>query len=230
MSYILRHRPDEFGLVLDEEGFVRLKELHQAIIEEDGWPYVRMGDIQQAVCMGDRERFEIDGKRIRASYGHSLPLKIEYESSVPPKTLYHGTRRKAYPSILRHGLKPMGRQYVHLTTSEELAIRIGHRRDPSPVLLTIDARKAHQEGIGFYLANELIYLVESLPVEYLAGPPLPKEKKDKEPKKKQKEEPEISEYVLYARGLHPHKDRKGKKKRGASWKIGATKHRRQIHK
>jgi len=230
MSYILRHRPDEFGLVLDEEGFISLKELHKAINEEEGWSYVRMADIQQAVYAMDRERFEIDEKRIRAGYGHSSPEIIRYECSVPPKTLYHGTRRKAYPSILRHGLRPMGRQYVHLTTSEELALRIGRRRDPNPVLLRIGALRAHQEGVVFYRANELIFLVENLPVGHFSGPSLPKEKKDGEVKKKQVEETEISEYVMFAQGLHPHKDNKGKKRKGASWKDEAGKYRSQRRK
>ncbi len=227
MSYILRHRPDEFGLVLDEEGFIPLKELHKAITEEEGWSYVRMADIKQAVYASDRERFRMDEKRIRASYGHSSPVKIQYEPSVPPKVLYHGTRRKAYPSILRNGLSPMVRQYVHLTTSRELALRIGCRRDPAPVLLTINSRRANEEGITFYLANELIYLVEALPVEYFTGPPLPQEKKEKKVEKKQEEELEIPEYMLFARGLHPHKELKGKSKKGPSWKDEHRKYRRQ---
>ena len=219
MSYILRHRPDEFGLVLDEEGFIPLKELHWSITEEEGWSHISMADIQQAVYAVDRERFQIDGNRIRASYGHSSVVKIHYKPSVPPKTLYHGIRRKAYPSILRHGLRPMGHRYVHLTPSEELALRIGRRKDPNPILLTINARRANEEGIVFYLANELIYLVDALPVEYFSGPPLPQEKKEKNVKKKQEEDQEISEYVLFSRGLHPHKHWKGGKSKATSRKF-----------
>ena len=229
MTYILRHRPDEFGLVLDQDGFVPIKELIQAIHEEEGWSYVRMVDIMYVVNASDRERFQIDEKRIRACYGHSLPTKIQYEPSIPPKILYHGTRRKAYPNILNHGLRPMGRQYVHLTTSEDLALRIGRRRDPNPVLLTIDAQKAHKEGILFYSANELIYLVETLPVQYFTGPPLPDDKKavETKKKKKQEEELEIPEYVLFARGLHPHKGQKKRKSKETSWKNETRKYRRQ---
>ena len=216
MAYILRHRPDEFGLVLDEEGFIPLKELHWAIIEEDGWSHVRMADIQQAVYTGDREQFQIDKKRIRALSSHSSPVRITYEPAIPPKTLYHGTRQKAYPGILRHGLRPMGRRYVHLTDSKELSLRIGRRRDPNPVLLTIDALRAHGDGVLFFRANELIYLVEALPIAYFTGPPLPQSKKEKKVKKKQEEDTEIPEYVLFHRGLHPSKQWKGKKQGSSS--------------
>jgi len=187
MSYILRHRPDEFGLVLDEEGFVSLKELHRAIVEEEGWSFVRMPYLQEVVNTCDKQRFEIKEGKIRAYYGHSVPIKITYEPIEPPKTLFHGTRRKTYPVILEKGLKPMGRQYVHLTTQKELALRIGRRRDPEPVLLEVQAKRAYEDGIIFYRANELIYLVDYLSTEYIVGPSLkklnierPKERKTKE--------------------------------------------------
>lgn len=228
MSYILSHRPDEFGLVLDGDGFIPLKELHKAIIEEEGWSNVRKRDIQEVLFSGDREKFEVEGKLIRATKNHSIPEKITYEPCVPPKTLYHGTRRKAYPSILRHGLRPMKGQYVYLTISEALAHRIGRRRDPNPVMLVIHAKKAHQEGIVFYGTYELIFLVEDLPVEYFTGPPLPMERAQKVQKKEEKDvEVNVPEDVLFARGLHPHKDWKGKKTKGTSWKNETRKYRRQ---
>jgi len=37
LTYILAYRPDEFGLVPSEEGFVRYKDLLKALHEEDGW-------------------------------------------------------------------------------------------------------------------------------------------------------------------------------------------------
>ncbi|MDY6855252.1 MAG: RNA 2'-phosphotransferase [Thermodesulfobacteriota bacterium] len=224
MSYILRHRPDEFGLVLDEEGFISIKELHRAIIEEEGWSYVRAGDILHVVHTSDKERFQINGKRIRAAYGHSFPMNIKYEPCVPPKILYHGTRLKTYPSILQNGLRPMGRQYVHLTTLQELALRIGHRRTTEPILLTINSKRANEEGIVFFRANELIYLVEALPVAYINVPPLPKRSKKKEVKKKKETEPEVLEHILFATRLHPHKHSKENKRKRVSNKKEWRKH------
>jgi hypothetical protein len=45
ITYILGRRPDEFGLVTDTEGFVKIKELLKAITEEAGWKYVRRSDL-----------------------------------------------------------------------------------------------------------------------------------------------------------------------------------------
>jgi putative RNA 2'-phosphotransferase len=84
MAYILRHRPDEFGLVLDENGFISLKELLQAIGEEEGWSYVRRSHIAEVAYTSERERFEIQDERIRATDGHSLTHQIHYEPAAPP--------------------------------------------------------------------------------------------------------------------------------------------------
>lgn len=188
LSYILRHRPDEFGLVLDEEGFVSLKELQQAINEEEGWGYVRRDHILEVVYNSDRDRFEIQGDKIRATYGHSFPQRVPYEPVAPPKILYHGTRRRSYPSILELGLLPMGRQYVHLTPSRELAERIGRRRDPHPLILEVHAQKASEAGVTFYQPTPLIYLTERVPPEYVMGPPLEKVLKEERMKRLKREE------------------------------------------
>lgn len=229
MTYILRHRPDEFGLVLDEDGFVSLKELVQAIAEEKGWSYVRRSHIMEVASTTERERFEIQDEKIRAIYGHSLPHRIHYETAAPPTILYHGTRRKSYQHILQRGLDPMGRSYVHLTTSPELAMRIGRRRDPQPVLLEIQARRASEEGITFYLVNPLIYLVNHIPSSYINGPPISKvlpEKKRAAKRTSGKEEKtlhvkELPGSILLNMRMEP----LHKKKRGRTWKESTRKHR-----
>jgi putative RNA 2'-phosphotransferase len=195
MAYVLRHRPDEFGLVLDEDGFVSLKELQQAIAEEEGWSHVRLSHITEAAYSNNREHFEIKDERIR----HSLPHNIPYEPVPPPRILYYGTRRRAYPHILQRGLDTMGRTYCHLATSPELAMRIGRRRDPDPLLVEIQAQKAAEDGITFYQANPLIYLTNHIPPAYINGPPLPKVLPEKKPFSKKK--PEKREEIPVAREL-----------------------------
>jgi putative RNA 2'-phosphotransferase len=132
MTYILGHRPDEFGLVLDHDGFVSLKELQQAISEEEGWSYVRTSHITEVAYSIDREHFEIMDDRIRYAL-----YTVRYEATLPPPILYHGTRRRAYPHIRERGIDPGGKQYVSLSTEPQLAMRIGRRRDPDPILVEI---------------------------------------------------------------------------------------------
>ena len=76
---------------------------------------------------GSKQRFAVEGGRIRARYGHSVPLAISYEYAEPPATLYHGTSEANLASILREGLLPMGRQKVHLSADTETARQVGLR-------------------------------------------------------------------------------------------------------
>ncbi len=196
LSYILRHHPDEYGLVLDEEGFVSIKELHQAIIEDKAWSFVRKAHIMDVVNLSNRKRFEIKDGKIRATYGHSLPVKLHYEPVVPPKILYHATSRRSYPYILEKGLLPMGRQYVHLTVNKELALRIGKRRDNKPVLIKVWAQKAYEAGITFYCPNELIYLTKRIPPTFFSGPSLKKVAVKKRVSKEETAPPSPATFVL----------------------------------
>ena len=231
MIYILQHRPDEFGLVLDEDGYISLKDLLQAIAEEEGWSYVRRSHIMEVASTSGRDRFEVQDEKIRATNGHSLPLRAHREPAAPPQILYHGARRRAYPHILQRGLDPMGRSYVHLTTSPELAMRIGKRRDLQPVLLEIQAQRASEEGVPFYRANPLIYLANHIPPSYINGPSISKilpEQKRLQKKIPQKEEeaplePELPGSVLLNVRMEP-LHRKGRER---TWKDRSRKHRRE---
>ena len=65
-------------------------------------------------------------------------MHISKEPVIPPDILYHGTTHKALDAIMNDGLKPMGRQYVHLSGDTDTAIRGGRRRDNDPVILVVD--------------------------------------------------------------------------------------------
>jgi putative RNA 2'-phosphotransferase len=227
MTYILRHRPDEFGLVLDQDGFVPLKELQQAISEEEGWSYVRTSHITEVAYSSDREHFEITDDRIRYAL-HT----ICYKAALPPPTLYHGTRRRAYPHILQRGLDPGEKKFVTLTAEPQLAMRIGRRRDPDPILMEIQAQRAGDVGITFYHANPLIYLTEYIPPAYLSGPPVAKvlpEKKQsppRQPEKGAKSPPAVQGLpgsVLLNLRMEPLR----KEEKGKSWKDGSRRDRRR---
>jgi putative RNA 2'-phosphotransferase len=118
----------------------------------------------------DKRRFSIVDGDIRANYGHSLAERIVHVAAEPPEILCHGTHENAVRSVLRDGLAPMKRQYVHLTGDRELAARVGARRG-KPVLLDVAAGDAHRDGVRFYRANEAFWLVDAVPPRYLRMAP-----------------------------------------------------------
>nr|WP_297945564.1 RNA 2'-phosphotransferase [uncultured Fibrobacter sp.] len=84
---------------------------------------------------------------------------------MPPAVLYHGTTHRALLQILQDGLKPMQRQYVHLSIDVETATRVGKRRDSEPVILNIDTEAAQKAGIQFYIGNDKVWLCNRVPKE-----------------------------------------------------------------
>lgn len=170
ISYALRHAPWEYELEMDENGFVDIQQLLSSINEENNYQkLIDKMDILQVIEISDKKRLEISGEKIRAMYGHSFPMQIKYDEEIPPSILYHGTAKRFLKSIMTEGLKPMSRQYVHLSADIETAILVGKRRDSEPVILQIDTVSALKFGIKFYHANEKVWLCKELPFQFLSN-------------------------------------------------------------
>jgi putative RNA 2'-phosphotransferase len=165
MSYILRHNPAEYGVTLDTDGFVTLVDFTRAIQQENQWEDVSKEIIEQVVQECEKQRYEIVDTNIRARYGHSKS-HVTYIPSVPPNSLYHGTNSKAITSILHSGLKPMNRQYVHLSETNKFATIAGKRRG-NLVLVLVDAQSAHESGIKFYPAGGEVWQSDEIPPQYI---------------------------------------------------------------
>ncbi len=166
LSWILRHQAEQLQLDVDPEGFVPLDEV-LALLQRSV-PGVSEQLIRAVVetVEPQKQRFSIVDRHIRANYGHSLATPIAYQSERPPAVLYHGTTIDARQQILREGLRPMKRQFVHLTVEVALARQIGERHGKS-YIMTIDARRAHGDGVVFHNANRGFWLVAALPPQYL---------------------------------------------------------------
>ncbi len=167
LSLVLRHEPEKLGLRLDEDGFVPLAGLLGAFSRRSTWKAVTEDQIREVVSTSDKRRFEITGDRIRARYGHSIVERVTYPSVEPPSILYHGTSPHALPAILREGLKPMRRQYVHLSTELSQALAVGRRHARDPVLLVVHAYAAWESGVRFYLPEPRLYVAEAVPPQFL---------------------------------------------------------------
>src|SRR5690348_15275242 len=91
LSLILRHEPERVGLKLDQAGWVGIDELLAAVNRHG--VALTLEQLKHVVATNDKKRFAFsdDGKRIRASHGHSVEVELQYEPQVPPEFLYHGT-------------------------------------------------------------------------------------------------------------------------------------------
>jgi putative RNA 2'-phosphotransferase len=102
-----------------------------------------------------------DGQ-IRALYGHSLPGKLKKTKAAPPESLFHGTSPKVLAEIKATGLRPMGRQYVHLSVDRDMAVAVGRRKSREPMVLIIAAAQANTAGHSFYLGNDKVWLADNI--------------------------------------------------------------------
>ncbi len=171
MAHALRHRPDRYGLALDKDGWTPLSGLVEALAGASReWRDLTADDVCAVIASADKQRYETGAGRIRALYGHSLAGRIEKVPAAPPGLLYHGTAPAALAGIRREGLRPMRRQYVHLSPDTDMAVTVASRRTDAPVIITVHAGEAYADGAIFYRANEQVWLSESLAVRYLSFP------------------------------------------------------------
>lgn len=176
LVYMLGRQPDEFGIVPDRDGFVRIKELLQALHEEQGWRHVRQAHLNEALIVPGKPVIEIDGTRIRAVDASRLP--VVGEPGELPKLLYIAIRPRAYPAALERGLSPPPGRYLTLSADEAMALRIGRRLDNHPILLTVQVNESVKNGTCFQKYGRMLFLADRIHPGTFSGPPLPKTKPD----------------------------------------------------
>jgi len=174
LAYVLGRRPDEFGLIPDAEGFVRIKDLLKALHEEEGWGYVNLSHLTEVLLSVPGAPFEIRENGIR-SIDRNMP-SLRVSAQKLPKLLYACIRRRAYPHVHAEGLHPASHPHVVLAADRVLAERLGRRIDPDPVILTVNVRCACEAGVVFDPSGEGIFLADHIPPDCFNGPPVPREK------------------------------------------------------
>lgn len=165
LSLVLRHKPEEIGLALDDNGWAKVDEL---LKKAKGHHTFSLEDLQRVVADNDKQRFAFseDGKRIRANQGHSVEVALKLEAATPPCVLYHGTATRFVDSIMKEGLKPMQRHAVHLSELVHTAVAVGSRHG-KVVLLWVDAKAMVADGFSFSRSANGVWLTDAVPPEYL---------------------------------------------------------------
>ena len=113
-----------------------------------------------------RYSFNEDNTKIRANQGHSIEVDVELKKAIPPKTLYHGTSTRFVNSIKTLGLIKGSRLHVHLSDNYDTAVSVG-KRHGEPIVLFVDTEKMIDDGYSFYLSDNGVWLVDSVPYKYI---------------------------------------------------------------
>ncbi len=166
MSLILRHDPGRVGIELNQEGWVDVDVLIDAM--NNSGKLVDRKLIEEVVETNDKKRFTFseDGKQIRANQGHSVDVDLKLEPQIPPEILYHGTATKTLDSIQMSGLDKRNRQHVHLSSDKVTASKVGQRHG-KVVILNIRSGDMHRAGHDFFLSKNGVWLTDSVPLEFI---------------------------------------------------------------
>ena len=155
LAYLLRH-----SILPDYNGWVKVS----VVLGNLG---LSLQDLQQIVESDNKGRFEFseDKSSVRALYGHSIDVDLELEPATPPMILYHGTAEKYLENIMKDGLKPRKRNYVHLSETIDMAMQVGARHG-KPIVLAIDTEAMISVGYKFYKVQNGVWLTGYIPPQY----------------------------------------------------------------
>jgi putative RNA 2'-phosphotransferase len=164
LAFLLRHGADEFNLRLDDHGWAQVHDVVGIMQRKN--PGLTVDDLKYIVETDSKERYQIENDRIRARYGHSIKVEPCGIPSKPPEILYHGKARRNLGLIFSKGLRPMRRQYVHLSMNIEEARKVGRRHSQNVAVLKIRAGDAYKSGLKF-IRESNTYLTREVLVEFI---------------------------------------------------------------
>lgn len=156
LAYLLRH-----SNLPNRNGWVRVSVLLNEMS-------ITLSILQGIVAEDTKGRFEFseDESSVRALYGHSIEVNLELEPTTPPMILYHGTAEKYLENIMKDGLKPRKRNYVHLSETIDMAMQVGARHG-KPIVLAIDTEAMISVGNKFYKAQNGVWLTGDILPKFL---------------------------------------------------------------
>jgi len=164
VSGVLRHFPDDVGLDMDAQGWIELDAFCEAMKKRYKWAgKMRLVSLVES---DPKQRYEIDDSFIRARYGHSIDVNLDYplyDSDV----LYYGVSQEEVDMLLENGIKPYRQTYIHLSTTSQQARQAAAVHTDNPVILGIDAASAAKDGYEFLCANDEIVLSKEVLPEYI---------------------------------------------------------------
>jgi putative RNA 2'-phosphotransferase len=230
LTYMLGRNPYEFGLVPDDEGYVKKKDLIKVMQEEKGWGHVRQQSLDELIIALPEPGIEADELRIRASDRDKLVKPVVCDTV--PRLLFVGIRNKAHGHVLENGIHPFDDgAHVVLSPDRSMAERIARRKDHRLVMVTVNTRDAENLGVLFLSAGDTLYLAREIPLKCFTAPPL--EISDEERTKAGKKKPDQRKSAPMAGSFIP--DFSGKRDKNdkvaredkLSWKHNKKQIRRQ---
>lgn len=167
MSFVLRHKPEALGLTLSGAGWCNTTDLIKAMKSTQG-SHFTLTYLQEIMANEDKPRYKLNATKtlIRASQGHSIDIDLDLPPIEPPPVLWHGTAQKSVDAIFEQGITKRSRHHIHLSSDLKTASDVGSRHGQL-VILEVDATRMFNDGFDFYQSENLVWLTDFIPSQYL---------------------------------------------------------------
>ncbi|TYT73408.1 RNA 2'-phosphotransferase [Desulfobotulus mexicanus] len=228
LATLLGRHPDSQGLLPDEQGWISIKGLLQALSESPDLRGIREGDLKD-ICMNINDApLEIQDEKIRAKVRSFASEACPAEKL--PKILHTCVRSRAWPHVSEKGLNAAPGNPLLLSNDPQLALRMGKRKDPRPAALQVQAFRAATSGISFMRHGEHLFSAETIPTDFIQGPPVIKEEKKKKPASEKTHKPQETKLTPGSFVLRSEEEKaaiRQSKNKKDSWKNNKKRLRRQ---
>ncbi len=171
---ILARNPFEYGLIPDEEGWVKTKDLHYALMQTGAFRSLSVKGLEQFFDLFRPDKMEKDQRRVRVLPEFHATGLLEFQQAEPPAVLYIPVRPRAHAHVAEKGMRPPGEsKWILLWPEREQALKAGMRRDREPIIGILNSRDALAHGAVFFRAGEDLYLTQWIEPGWLELPPVP---------------------------------------------------------
>lgn len=165
ISLVLRHKPEEINTTLTIDGYCNVDVLIKGVREKFNIDFT-LQDLERIVAEDNKQRYSFKGNMIRANQGHSIDVNLGLKEKIPNGVLFHGTALKVTDKIYEEGITKQSRQYVHLSSDIDTAVKVAERHG-EPSVLIIKAKAMYNNGYKFYLSANGVWLTDYVPPEYI---------------------------------------------------------------
>ncbi|MGQ0535998.1 MAG: RNA 2'-phosphotransferase [Methanobacteriota archaeon] len=168
MAGVLRHFPEKFGVEMDREGWVSIREFVDRLREsKHRLHWIRPYHIEAIVATDPKGRYQCEGDFVRATYGHSVEVDLHLPTENVPSKLFYPVTEEELDVVLERGLLPTDRKKVHLSATRDAALQAGLYRAENPIILVIDAGAMTAKGMEIGQAGKTVFTTDEVPSEYI---------------------------------------------------------------
>ncbi|MEM0155400.1 MAG: RNA 2'-phosphotransferase [Thermoplasmataceae archaeon] len=174
LAGMLRHFPENYGIRLNEHGWIKVYSIVPAIrTEKKNFIWLTPYHLEAMVKTDTKERYELNSNHeVRATYGHTIPVEMDdLPTDDIPGKLYYQTTDEEYDFIKETGITPSDKTWIHLSKTYRQAYVSGLFHIDSPSVLVVDSEGLIQSGRPVYRATADIFLAKEIPPEFVSVAP-----------------------------------------------------------